>query len=553
MIREIEVRNFRNLEDGSFRVTSPMIVAGPNNSGKTSLLRTVSLWAELMAMWRAEGGDLARDEGGNYRLVETPLDSVVSVPLSVSDSLWRQNAVTRPIRLGLRADGWRIAFEILHRHPELMSFRPVGAVAEQDLESLRERPFRTVYIPPISGIDTRSPLLKPESIPEYLSLARPGSILRTLLYVVSRDEKKWGILTAEMRRWFAVDLQRPFEEPTAISVGYREASAGRTYALECAGTGMLQVLTIHAALLHAEGTVVLLDEPDAHLHPWLVDKMLRHLLEFARASGSQLIATTHSVNLIRAADRHRLSVLVNGRQTLLADEKDAEMAQRAVELLEPEDLVLAPAAPGVLYVEDYTDIALLRAWAERLGHPAFGFLDRPFWKRCALGRRFGPPEHHRLLRRLLASKLPGIVLRDGDGKPRKPGNAGRRNGLRRLFWTRYEIESYLIHPEALTRFVLAEEPGRPAATVAAHIRDGLLPRVYRDPLGSHDLLDSTKGKTIVTDLLSVMADPPSSREYWRIAAQMEPAEIHPEVVEKLEAIAEWFGLRGDADAEVSGR
>lgn len=305
---------------------------------------------------------------------------------------------------------------------------------------------------------------------------------------------------------------------------------------------------MQAALLHAEGTVVLLDEPDAHLHPWLVDKMLRHLLEFARASGSQLIATTHSVALIRAADRNRLSVLVNGRQTLIADKKDAEMAQRAVELLDPEDLVLAPASAGVLYVEDYTDIAILRAWAERLGHPAFGFLDRPFWKRCALGRRFGPPEHHRLLRRLLASKLPGIVLRDGDGKRRRAATDGRRNGLRRLFWTRYEIESSLIHPEALVRFVAAEA-GEPAGEEAAkHIWGSLPPKVFAAPLDRDAYLDESKGKVILAGLLAVMEAPPSGREYWRVAARMEPAEIHPEAVEKLDAIAEWFGLTGDADA-----
>lgn len=135
-----------------------------------------------------------------------------------------------------------------------------------------------------------------------------------------------------------------------------------------------------------------------------------------------------------------------------------------------------------------------------------------------------------------------------DGKRRRATTAGRRNGLRRLFWRRYEIESYLIHPEALVRFVMAEESGLAAGTVEAHLRDGLLPRVYRDPLGNHDLLDSTKGKVIVADLVSVMAEPPASRDYWRIAARMEPAEIHPEAVEKLDAIAECFGLTGDADA-----
>lgn len=552
MIREVEVRNFRNLQDGSFRITSPMIVAGPNNSGKTSLLRAILLWSELAAMWWAEGGDLARDDDGNYRLIEKQLGRLESVPLLVSDSLWRRKVVTEPVRIGLRANGWQVAFEIVHRHSELISFRPERSVAEQDLEGLRDRPLRTVYVPPVSGLDVREPRLDPRTISGYLSIAQAGSILRTLLHVVSQDEAKWELLTAEARRWFAVDLQRPVAGPTTIWVGYREASGGPTYELEGAGAGMLHVLMMQAALLHAGGSVVLIDEPDAHLHPWLVDKMLRHLLEFARRSGSQLVAVTHSVDLIRAADRNRLSILVDGRQTTIAEEKDAEMARRAVVLLDTQDLALAPASPGVLYVEDYTDIATLRAWAERLDHPAFRFLDRPFWKRCALGRRFGPPEHHRMLRRLLASDLPGIVLRDGDGKQRKPSVSGRRNGLRRLFWTRYEIESYLIHPAALARFVLAEEPGRAAATVEAHIRDGLLPRVHRDPLGKHDLLDSTKGKAVVSDLLGVMEAPPSSRDYWRVAAQMEPDEIHPEVVEKLDAIAEWFGL-ADAGAEVGGR
>lgn len=552
MIREVEVRNFRNLQDGSFRITSPMIVAGPNNSGKTSLLRAILLWSELAAMWWAEGGDLARDGDGNYRLVEKQVDHLESVPLLVSDSLWRQKVVTEPVRIGLRTDAWRVAFEIVHRHSDSISFRPERSVAEQDLEGLRDRPLRTVYVPPVFGLEMTEPRLDPRALPAYWLLAQEESILRTLLQLVSQDEVKWELLTAAVRRWFAVDLQRPVDGPEAISVEYREASGGPTYDLEGAGAGMRKVLMVQAALLYSEGTVVLLDEPDVHLHPWLVDKMLRHLLEFAWRSGSQLIAVTHSVDLIRAADRNRLSILVAGRQTTIADERDAEMALRAVDSFDTDDLALAAAAPGVLYVEDYTDIATLRAWAERLDHPAFRFLDRPFWKRCALGRRFGPPEHHRMLRRLVASDLPGIVLRDGDGKQRKPSASGRRNGLRRLFWTRYEIESYLIHPQALVRFV-TEEAGQEAGERAAkHIWSSLPPKIFEAPLDRDDYLDESKGKVILAGLLSVMETPLSSREYWRIAAQMEPGEIHPEVVEKLDAIAEWFGLTGDAGAEVSG-
>lgn len=553
MIREVETRNFKNLRDGVFRITSPMVVAGPNNSGKTSLLRAISLWAELMSRWIDEVGDLSRGEDGSYRLLGTQLAHLVTIPLADGDHLWAEKKVGEPIRIVLRTDEWRIALEIVHHHSELLGFRPVADVEERDLESVASRPLRAIYLSAASGLEVREPWLDLRSIPGSLALGQGGSILRNLLRAVGENEGKWALLTERVRMSLGVELLRPSASARAVHAWYRETAGGPSYELECAGSGMVQILLIQAALLHFEGTVLLLDEPDAHLHPWLVEVAERGLRQFARDSGAQLIAATHSPRLIRAAELRHLSVLVDGRQILVTDREDAEIAQRAVETLDPEDIALAPAAAGILYVEGPTDVPILRAWAERLGHPALRFLARPFWKPNAMRRKPSASQHHRMLRTLFDRKIPGIVLRDGDGKEHET-DPPRRNGLRRLFWRRYEIENYLLHPGAVVRFVMGEEQGRPAEVVEADVRDGLLPRVYRSPLEDDEFHRTNKGKGVLEGILRGMERPPSSREYWRIAAVMTPEEIHPEVVEKLDAIAEWFGLTGDeAGPAVSGR
>lgn len=552
MIREVETRNFRNLRDGVFRITSPMLVAGPNNSGKTSLLRAIALWAELMTRWIEGVGDPVREDDGNYPLLQTQLANIASIPLANGDHLWAEKKVEESIRIALRTDEWRIALEIVHHHSEFLGFHPAADVEERDLELAASRPIRPIFLSVASGLDVREPWLNLRAIPGYLALGQGGSILRNLLREVSEDEDKWALLTERIRRSLGVELLQPRAGPRTVRAWYRETAGGPIYELECAGSGMVQILLIQAALLHFEGTVLLLDEPDAHLHPWLVEVAERALRQFARDGGAQLIAATHSPHLIRAAEPRNLSVMVDGRLVAGDGDGGAPFAEQVVERLDPEDIALAPAASGILYVEGRTDIEILRAWAERLDHPALRFLKRPFWKQCALGRRFGPPQHYRLLRGLLSSDLPGVVLRDGDGKTHK--ESGRRNGLRRLFWKRYEIENYLLHPPAVVRFVTVEEPTIAKETADGFIRDQLLPSVYRSPLKDHEYHRRMKGKTVLSNAFARMDRPPSQGQYWRIAAVMTPEEIHPEVVEKLDAIAEWFGLTGEeAGPAVSGR
>ena len=120
--------------------------------------------------------------------------------------------------------------------------------------------------------------------------------------------------------------------------------------------------------------------------------------------------------------------------------------------------------------------------------------------------------------------------------------------MQRLRWRRYEIESYLVHPDALVRFVEsvvgADATAPHVADMLTYWRDELPPAVVRKPLGDHEYLNVTKART---RLLSPLLDEaglhglPYTR-YHEIVALMFPEEIHPEVVEKLDAICLAFGV-----------
>ena len=80
---------------------------------------------------------------------------------------------------------------------------------------------------------------------------------------------------------------------------YREQDARLD--LSSAGRGLQQTLLLLAYMYANPGTVLLLDEPDAHLEILRQRQIYRLLTDVARESGSQIIAASHSEVLLNEA------------------------------------------------------------------------------------------------------------------------------------------------------------------------------------------------------------------------------------------------------------
>ena len=532
MLRKVEIKNFKVFGEQVFELPRHLVVAGPNNCGKTSLLQAIATWSEIANHWFETNPDFARLDDGNYATADLNLLRFDAVPLRDFPHLWRNKLVTQPICIWLEAEGWRVGFEIVHSATELASVRPAKEVRETDLERCKEHPPTVVYVPPVSRLPVTEAPLTEDGVRARLRRGRISEVLRNVLVFVGQDNSKWGRLEGVVREFFGYELLRPSAGADVIAL-YRHRPDGEAYDLSAAASGFLQVLASYAALLFDEASVILIDEPDAHLHLLLQETTYRKLLSFASQTKSQLVVATHSEVVIRKAETEHLRLLWRGFRKLPTNKQVGDVLR-----LPNEVLMLAETEPGILYVEGESDLNNLREWAQAIGHPLFGFLNKPFWEATASGRYKDYAARAFGALRKMVPGVKGAELRDGDSKmPRRaPG------GLLRLRWRQMEIENYLLHPAALERFVRQERDEEAAVRFREYMRRMLPAGLFEAPFDADDVLASTKGSDVLENILQEASLPPKKTEYCRIAAQMWPDEVHPEIREKLDAIADHFGI-----------
>ncbi len=101
---------------------------------------------------------------------------------------------------------------------------------------------------------------------------------------------RWNLLLTHVQRLFGVTLDAPdyIVERGEIQMTYREAH-GTRLDLSSAGRGLQQVLLLLAHLYANPNSVLLLDEPDAHLEILRQREIYRLLTEVAAQQECQVI------------------------------------------------------------------------------------------------------------------------------------------------------------------------------------------------------------------------------------------------------------------------
>lgn len=549
MIRKVRIRGFKRFEEVEFTLPGHVVLAGPNNMGKTTVLQAIAAWG--LALERFKSHNDFQRHGGAYTKVPIARQAFTAVPLRSFDLLWRERSYNGVIQILVQTDEWTIPMELIADTTEQVYVRPEETVLPT---VVREAQLPTVFVPPMTGLAVDEPVYQRPKVDHTLGLARPGEVLRNLLVEASQSERAWTALTTSIRRLFGVELLPPDAGGAHILAEYRARADGPRLDIASGGSGFQQVLMLLTFLHARPASVLLLDEPDAHLHVILQDAIYGELRAVASSQRSQLIIATHSEVIINSVDPAELWVMLD-RPRPLADSAERSRLIQSLGALSNEDVMLASEVPGVLYLEDYSDLLILREWARILRHRAYELLTtKLFWRKTVWQPRPNAEgvksrDHYEALR-LVRQDLPGLEIVDGDARPELQPTEINGAGLQRARWTRYEIESYLVHPAALERFV--EVQLGPAAMVNA--RADLyahLERVFRaeflnDPLKPEPLVDNylrnVKARTeILPPLLTAAGLPgfPYTR-YHEIAAAMRPEEIHPEVAEKLDAIVKAF-------------
>ncbi len=549
MLSRVTIKNFKRFADQSFELADSIILAGPNNAGKSTLLQAIATWKLGLDRWIAQrkGGKAAKRSG-----VAITRADFTAVPLRELNLLWEDRRVSgngekpgtpRLIEIILEGrsgeSAWSCGLELQYANPELVYVRPRDAKnlpqdAIQAFPPPEAAGLEVVHVPPLSGIERDEPRRDRGMQDLLVGQGRPGEILRNLLWEIARNRPDdWTSLAAHIRDLFRIELLEPSYTPAQpfIVCEYREPHHERPLDLANVGSGTLQVLLLLAFLYARPATVILLDEPDAHQHVILQKQVYELVRKVARERGGQVIIATHSEVVLDATEPTRVLGFFGGRPRPLANETERDAMREALKRITTTDLLLGEDVGAVLYVEGESDERILGEWARTLDHPARRFLDRPFVHWLG-GRSLREAKAHFFAMRAAFPAVRGLCLLDGDNRD-EPDAETTRSGLVVLRWRRYEIENYLLRPEVLKRYL--EFPLHEPEVDAEFWRQ--VP-AGTDLASDHVSLVRLKASDeFLVPLLERVGRPTPKRDLYLLAARMEPAEIHPEVIEKLARLA----------------
>lgn len=553
MIRKVIVRRFKRFDNVEVDLPGHIVLAGPNNSGKTTLLQAIAVWSLAFNRWK-QLNDFQR-HGGAYTKAPIARQAFSAVPLRAFDLLWNERKYRGSVEIEVHTDRWQIPIELIADSTEQIYVRPKPGAPPATLHEARD--MRVTYVPPMTGLSIDETEFKPAKITQLLGQGKPGDVIRNLLVEAHRSEEAWAALQNSIRRLFDYEIIPPDASGADIIAEYKAHATAPRLDIASAGSGFQQVLMLLTFLHTRPASVLLLDEPDAHLHVILQDTIYSELRSVAAVQKSQLIIATHSEVIINSVDPMELCALFH-KPKPLADTAERQKLSESLGVLTNTDVMVALNAPGVLYMEDYTDINILREWARILDHPVYDALNTRVMVRKMVSQNrpdsagIKAKDHYEALK-LVREDLPGIELIDGDAHPNIQSTAPAEGKLQKQRWRRYEIESYLIHPAALERFVehvvgQDELSAHARADMRAYLEEIFTAAFLADPMKPNPLIEAylqqRKARTEVLPPILTAAGIhgfPYTR-YHEIAAVMEPQEIHPEITEKLDAIQQAFGL-----------
>lgn len=558
MLTAITIRRFKRFLEQRFELADSLVLAGPNNAGKTTLLQALATWHLALKHWHARRPSTSRAKD-RYGVVMTR-QQFTAIPLREMNLLWEGRQVSgkdqdkggkRRIEIVVEGDddgGWTCGLELDYGSPENIFVRPLGG-KNADLVGFPPRPatsLTVVHMPPFSGIAREEPLHDRPYQDFLIGQGRPGEVLRNLLLDVSKQSDAWKKLSDDIHSLFSIELITPqYGTGTPhIIAEYTSPTCGRPLDLANAGSGFLQVVTLLAFFYGREGSVLLVDEPDAHQHVILQKEVYDLLRTAAARRNSQLFIATHSEVVLDRTSPERVVSFASRQPRRLATRSERDRLREAMKRLTTTDLLLADEKRGVLYVESETDERILARWAAILNHPAKEFLMRPYVHRLG-GNSLHEARSHHFALRLIDEELCGLVILDGDNREIDSIELGdARGGLAVARWTRYEIENYLLIPRAIAAVApSAKDPLFHSATLA-NVEDMFYSQIPRgaDLFGDLAALRRIKAsEDLIPQLLDVAGNPLPKSDYYLIAAEMLPTEIHPEVVKMLDRVADVLG------------
>lgn len=308
----ITVRNFKAAKEAEIPLGNVTILVGPNGSGKSSVLQAIH--------WAARAASYVLPKNQKEMISFERLDYIPS-----SEPL--KSLHNGELKTGAKSKAVEVFFkhasdmnEQIQTTVRIRAARNKGGITAYMEGGSAVTPYKqryqfiTAYIPGLAGLSEREAILAQPTLRRQASSGDAGGVLRNILYNLSTDSsddnevgggqarlKALNRLIKRVHPNSSIDVSFDEREDFHISASITDSQNGSVRPLETAATGILQVIQIFAYLILFKPRLMLIDEPDAHLHPDKQERLIEALELASKELNTQIVLTTHSPNIVRAA------------------------------------------------------------------------------------------------------------------------------------------------------------------------------------------------------------------------------------------------------------
>ena len=320
---QIRIKKFKQLDDVTVDLSDVTLLIGGNNAGKSSILQAIQFGVSAAqatslltnTTWK---GDTFPTSIGKDELIYLPIKDVFY--LAQNGRL--QEGKGNGISITYKDDFDEAKISISKGRNKNIAIHIDGKSIGEKIRSI-ETPF-SILVTELAGIPNEEKYQTPFIVKKSTTRGNSNSVFRNILLMLKDDLCAWNSFQDEVNKIFpnysiGVEFNKDKDEFINCTVDKGDKVS---YPIDSCGTGVLQVVQIISYIFLFKPKILLLDEPDSHLHPNNQRVLAQRLMELSKITKTRIVIATHSKYLInKLIEDSKLLWLSDGRVQPSDDKK----------------------------------------------------------------------------------------------------------------------------------------------------------------------------------------------------------------------------------------
>ncbi|TGM99937.1 AAA family ATPase [Leptospira yasudae] len=320
MISEFRVERFKNIKDTQIALAPINIIVGGNNAGKTSLLQSIQFGVSVAQTTNTQNAYWSNDKLSTSvspnQLIYSPINDIYALGYGG----YLREGFDREIKLTYFDDSQISAIVSIKKGRNKNVLLDIqGETVGKQFQDLSS-PY-SVFAPGLAGIPLEERFANPAVVRKAIARGDANLYLRNIINQLSSNVDSWNAFLTDLRTIFPnFDVKISFNMETDEAINVQVVLPDETILpIESSGTGMLQAIQIIAYINLFKPKLLILDEPDSHLHP-NNQRLLCYLLEnVTKREQVKIIISTHSRHIIDSlSNSSQIIWIQNGEKSKVA-------------------------------------------------------------------------------------------------------------------------------------------------------------------------------------------------------------------------------------------